>query len=90
MRQKQDLIQALRLTEHNTGYSVILDLETVQGDDFFAHIGEWTMKSLTYFHEECRLWGYRPNIDFDTVSLTRPAYNTILVGAFLDDLGILH
>lgn len=68
----------------------MLDLSTVRGDDFFKDIGEWVMQCITYFHVECAEQDIKPDIHLTTLMMSRNEFNTFIVGAFLDDLGIVH
>ena len=63
---------------------------TIQGDKFFDSIGEWVLQALAYFHVNCKEKNIIPCIHLSTLMIPRADYNTLLVEAFLDELGIVH
>lgn len=71
-------------------HEIMLDLATVTGDNFFGDIGEWVMKCVAYYHLECASQNVKPCIHVETLMMTRTEFQSFIVGAFLDELGIDH
>ena len=83
-------VALLSLTECQIDQQIVLDLGAVSGDNFFEDIGDWMMQSLAHIHTRCEELNITPCIHLETLTMERPNFITFMVGAFLDDLGIVH
>lgn len=92
MRKKpEEQLSILSMSECHLEHQVMLDLSTVKGKEFFHDVGEWMLKCVSYFHVECAEQDIKPPcIHVQTLMMSRPEFNTFIVGALLDDLGIVH
>ena len=88
--QAETLVSAISLTERQLEQFVILDVETIQGDDFFEQFGHWVLQSVSYLQTECMGKQVIPEIHLETLTMPRDEFNKILVESFLDELGVRH
>lgn len=90
MTDKKKMVSVLSISECQMEHQIIIDMGMLKGEKFFDSIGEWVLQALAYFHVNCKEKSVIPCIHLETLLIPRTDYNTLLVEAFLDELGIVH
>ena len=88
--QEEQPVAILSLSECQINQQIVLDLETVSGDDFFTDVGTWLMQGIAHLHVQCAEKQVTPCVHFETLTMARPDFVTLVVEAYLDDIGICH
>ena len=90
MTNQKKMVSILSISECQIEHQIMIDMGTMKGPQFFSNVGEWILQALAYFHVNCKENKIVPCIHLSTAFIPRAEFNTLLVEAFLDELGIVH